>query len=44
MHAGTITVKEGEKIEDSLVFESEPDKGKKMKVPADETFKEIKYK
>ena len=34
-------VKEGKKIEDSLVFESEPDKGKKMKVPADETFKDL---
>lgn len=34
-------VNEGEKIEDSLVFESEPDKGKKMKVPADETFKDL---
>jgi bifunctional DNase/RNase len=34
-------VKEGKKIEDSLVFESEPAKGKKMKVPADETFKDL---
>lgn len=34
-------VKEDKKIEDSLVFESEPDKGKKMKVPADETFKDL---
>ena len=34
-------VNEGEKIEDSLVFESEPDKEKKMKVPADETFKDL---
>ena len=34
-------VKEGKKIEDSLVFESEPSKGKKMKVPADETFKDL---
>ncbi len=34
-------VKEGKKIEDSLVFESEPAKGKKMKVSADETFKNL---
>ena len=34
-------VKEGKKIEDSLVLESEPAKGKKMKVPADETFKDL---
>ena len=34
-------VKEGKKIEDGLVFESEPAKGKKMKVPADETFKDL---
>lgn len=34
-------VKEVKKIEDSLVFESEPAKGKKMKVPADETFKDL---
>ncbi|MEC8536594.1 MAG: bifunctional nuclease family protein, partial [Bacteroidota bacterium] len=34
-------VKEGKKIEDSLVFESEPSKGNKMKVPADETFKDL---
>ena len=34
-------VKEGKKIEDSLVFESEPAKEKKMKVPADETFKDL---
>ena len=34
-------VREDKKIEDSLVFESEPDKGKKMKVPADETFKDL---
>lgn len=34
-------VKESKKIEDSLVFESEPAKGKKMKVPADETFKDL---
>ena len=34
-------VNEGEKIEDSLVFESEPDKAEKMKVPADETFKDL---
>tara|TARA_B100000989_G_C19367826_1_gene396029 strand:- start:35 stop:652 length:618 start_codon:yes stop_codon:yes gene_type:complete len=34
-------VKEGKKIEDGLVFESEPAKGEKMKVPADETFKDL---
>ena len=34
-------VKEGKKIEDGLVFESEPAKGKKMKVSADETFKNL---
>ena len=34
-------VREDKKIEDSLVFESEPDKGEKMKVPADETFKDL---
>ena len=34
-------VEEGKKIEDSLVFENEPSKGKKMKVPADETFKDL---
>ena len=34
-------VKEGKKIEDSLVFESEPAKGKKMRVPSDETFKDL---
>ena len=34
-------VREGKKIEDSLVFESEPSKGNKMKVPADETFKDL---
>ena len=34
-------VKEGKKIEDSLVFESEPTKEEKMKVPADVTFKDL---
>ena len=34
-------VKEDKKIEDSLVFESEPYKAEKMKVPADETFKDL---
>ena len=33
--------KKGRKIEDSLVFKSEPAKGEKMKVPADETFKDL---
>ena len=34
-------VKEGEKIEDSLVFEREPAKGEKIKVSEYETFKDL---